>query len=145
MVPATVDLETLLQRFQADQGHLAIVLDEYGAVSGIVTLEDVLEELVGELRDEFDEGELDEARPRPGGGWILDPVFAVERACELVPDPPDIAEDIHSVGGLMQAELGRLPEAGDRIAFGSEHVLEARLVEGARLVRVDLIPRKPTE
>lgn len=142
MVPGTIDLETLLQRFRVDRGHLAIVIDEYGAVSGIVTLEDVLEELVGELRDEFDAEELDESRPRPGGGWILDPVFAVERASELVPDPPAIGEDIHTVAGLMQAELGRLPEPGDRIPFGAEHVLEARVVEGARVVRVDLIPLK---
>ena len=140
MLPGTMDLEALLRRFQADRGHLAIVLDEYGAVSGIVTLEDVLEELVGELRDEFDAEELDEARPRPGGGWILDPVFAVERARELVPDAPPIPEEIHTVAGLMQAELGRLPREGDRIDFGPGHVLEAKLVEGARLLRIDLIP-----
>ncbi len=140
MIPETMRLERLLRRFQVERTHLAIVLDEYGGVAGIVTLEDVLEELVGELRDEFDAEEIDEVRPRPGGGYILDPIVAVDRVVELVEDAPEVPDEVRTVAGLMQASLGRLPAAGDRVPFGSGHELVAAVVEGTRVQRIELIP-----
>ncbi len=142
IVPETLPLDRLLRRFQIDRAHLAIVADEYGAVLGIVTLEDVLEELVGELRDEFDAEEQDPVRPRPGGGYILDPALPFDRAAELVSEPPPPPEEVHTVAGLLQAELGRIPEAGDRVPFGPRHELVAAAVQGARVIRVELIPRQ---
>jgi CBS domain containing-hemolysin-like protein len=140
MIPESMFLETLLRRFQLERGHLAIVLDEYGGVAGIVTLEDVLEELVGELRDEFDAEERDEVRLRAGGGWVLDPVTSLDRARELVEAPPEVPEEVHTVAGLLQSALGRLPRAGDRIDFGAGHELVAAVVQGTRIVRVELVP-----
>lgn len=141
IIPDTLSLERLLRRFQVERAHLAIVADEYGAVVGIVTLEDVLEELVGELRDEFDSEEQDQVRPRPGGGWVLDPALTLDRAAELVEDPPELPEGIHTLAGLLQSELGRIPEPGDRVSFGGDHDLVAAVVQGTRILRVELVPR----
>lgn len=142
VVPETLSLDRLLRRFQSDRGHLAMVADEYGAVLGIVTLEDVLEELVGELRDEFDAEEQDQVRPRAGGGYVLDPALPFDRAAELVTEPPPPPEDVHTIAGLLQSELGRLPQAGDRIPFGPRHDLVAAVVQGARILRIELVPRQ---
>ncbi|GAB4369311.1 MAG: hemolysin family protein [Acidobacteriota bacterium] len=144
LIPGTMTLERLLRRFQLERTHLAIVLDEYGGVAGIVTLEDVLEELVGELRDEFDSEEVDEVRPRPGGGYILDPVVAVDRVVSLVDGAPEVPDEVRTVAGLMQAALGRLPEAGDRVPFGKDHELVATAVDGTRIQRIELVPASRT-
>lgn len=141
IIPDTLSLERLLRRFQLERAHMAVVADEYGAVVGIVTLEDVLEELVGELRDEFDAEEQDQVRVRSGGGWILDPTLPLDRAAELVADPPEPPEGIHTLAGLLQSELGRIPEPGDRIPFGADHELVAAAVQGTRILRVELVPR----
>ncbi len=141
IIPDTLPLESLLRQFQSERAHLAVVADEYGAVVGIVTLEDVLEELVGELRDEFDAEEQDAVRQRPGGGWVLDPALPLDRAVELVTDPPELPEGVHTIAGLLQSELGRIPEPGERVPFGPGHDLVAAAVQGTRVLRVELVPR----
>ena len=140
LVPETLPIQELLGRFQRFRGHLALVVDEYGGIAGIVTLEDVLEELVGELRDEFDEEERDPVRQRPGGGYLLDPLLPVDLAAELVDDPPEPPEGITSVAGLIHQGLGRLPRRGDRVPFGPTHHLVASQVEGPQIVQVELVP-----
>ncbi|MDQ7007326.1 MAG: hemolysin family protein [Acidobacteriota bacterium] len=140
LVPETLPIQELLRRFQRFRGHLALVVDEYGGIAGIVTLEDVIEELVGEVRDEFDEEERDPVRPRPGGGYLLDPLLPVDLAAELVDDPPEPPEGITSVAGLIHQGLGRLPRKGDRVPFGVAHLLVASQVEGPRIVQVELVP-----
>lgn len=141
IIPETMRLDRLLRRLQSTHVPLALVADEYGALVGIVTLEDILEELVGELRDEFDDDETDSIRARPGGGFFLDPALPFDRLAALVPVPPPPPEGVHTLAGLIQAELGRLPRAGDRVAFGPDHLLVASAVRGTRLLRVELIPR----
>lgn len=141
VVPETLTADRLLRTFQQSRAHLAAVADEYGGTAGIVTLEDVLEELVGELRDEFDLGEQDPIRPRSGGGWVLDPLLPLDRLAELVPEPPPAPPGVHTVAGLMQERLGRLPRAGDRIPFGPGHELVATVVQGTNLLRAELVPR----
>lgn len=143
IVPDTLSLDRLLRRFQAERAHFAVVADEYAAVVGIVTLEDVLEELVGELRDEFDVEEQDPVRPLPGGGFALDPALPVDRVLELVGDPPEPPEGVHTLAGLLQAELGRIPNTGDRVPFGAAHELVAAAVQGTRILRVELLPHSP--
>ncbi|UCF66989.1 MAG: HlyC/CorC family transporter, partial [Acidobacteriota bacterium] len=133
----------LLRLFQQSRGHMAMVADEYGGTAGLVTLEDVLEELVGELRDEFDIGEQDPIRARPGGGYVVDPLLPLDRLAELISDPPEPPESVHSVAGLIQERLGRLPRAGDRVPYGEGHELVATVLQGATLLRVELVPIPP--
>lgn len=140
LVPDTLPVERLLRRFQRGRVHMALAVDEYGGIAGIVTLEDVLEELVGELRDEFDEEERDPVQLRPGGGYVLDPLLPIDLVAELVEDPPEPPEGISSVAGMIQEGLGRLPASGDRIPFGSDHELVASQVQGTQIVQVELVP-----
>lgn len=142
IVPETLPLERLLATLQASRAHMTIVANEYGSTVGIVTLEDVIEELVGELRDEFDAEEIDPIRARPGGGYLLDPALPVDRAAELIADTPELPEGVHTVAGLLQTELGRLPQTGDSIAFGATHRLVAAHVQGTRILEIALIPRR---
>jgi len=114
-VPETKDLASLLGEFRAQNLHLAIVLDEYGAMEGIVTLEDLLEEIVGEIEDEFDlPGEtierVDDHTVRIGGTFPIDH-FNDELDLELP------VEDYHTVAGFVFGKLGRAPEAGDEVEY----------------------------
>lgn len=140
IIPETLPLEKLLAQLQTSRAHMALVANEYGNTVGIVTLEDVLEELVGELRDEFDTEELDPVRTRPGGGYLLDPALSLARAFDLIGDVPDLPEGVHTVAGLLQSVLGRVPRSGDSIPFGSTHRLVAAAVQGPRILEVALVP-----
>jgi magnesium and cobalt exporter, CNNM family len=110
-VPETKDLASLLAEFRAQNLHMAIVLDEYGAMEGIVTLEDLLEEIVGEIEDEFDLPHdaierLDDHTVRISGSFPID-----EFNEELGTNLPD--EDYHTVAGFVFGLLGRAAEPGD--------------------------------
>jgi putative hemolysin len=112
-VPETKDLASLLAEFRAQNLHLAIVLDEYGSMEGIVTLEDLLEEIVGEIEDEFDLPDdsierIDEHTVRINGTFPIDHFNE-----QLGTDLP--LEDYHTVAGFVFGQLGRAPEAGDEV------------------------------
>ena len=114
VVPETKDLAALLADFRRGKQHMAVVVDEYGAMEGIVTLEDVLEEIVGEIEDEFDLPDtsverIDENRIRIEGTYTIDD-FNEEFHTELE------QEDFHTMAGLVFGELGRQPEVGDEVA-----------------------------
>jgi CBS domain containing-hemolysin-like protein len=117
MVPETKDLAALLTEFRRQNQHMAIVLDEYGEMEGIVTLEDVLEEIVGEIEDEFDLPDesierIDEHTIRIDGTFPIDD-FNEQFHTEL----PD--EDYHTVAGFVFGQLGRGAEVGDEVEFGT--------------------------
>jgi putative hemolysin len=135
VVPETKDLAALLADFRRTKQHLAIVVDEYGAMQGICTLEDLLEEIVGEIEDEFDLPDesverVDESTVRVDGTFPIDD-FNEEFGTELP------QEDYHTVAGLVFGALGRAPNEGDEIAFERLRfrVLE---VEGARIERLQV-------
>jgi CBS domain containing-hemolysin-like protein len=133
IVPETKDLASLLQEFRKTNNHFAIVVDEYGAMVGICTLEDLLEEIVGEIEDEFDVPEepivqVDEDTYR------VDGMFPIEEFNERFgTDLPD--EDYHTVAGFVFGQLGRAPEPGDDVSYDGLRfdVLE---VEGNRIDRM---------
>jgi putative hemolysin len=134
-VPETKDLGALLADFRREKQHMAIVVDEYGAMDGIVTLEDVLEEIVGEIEDEFDLPDtsverVDESHVRIGGTFTIDD-FNEEFGTELE------QEDFHTMAGLVFGELGRAPEVGDEVSVNGLRlaVLE---VEGNRILRLEV-------
>ena len=121
VIPESKRLNALLNEFRASHNHMAIVVDEYGGVSGLLTIEDVLEEIVGEIDDEHDPEE--DAYIRPEGDRNGKPCFAV-RALTRIEDFNEFFEcelsdeEYDTVGGLVMHELGRLPRRGESVDFG---------------------------
>jgi CBS domain containing-hemolysin-like protein len=134
-VPETKDIAALLTEFRRTNQHMAIVVDEYGDMEGIVTLEDVLEEIVGEIEDEFDLP--DESIERVDDRCIrIDGTFPIDDFNEQFEMSLPI-EDYHTVGGYVFGLLGRAPEVGDEVEDGGVRfkVLE---VEGNRIERLEV-------
>ncbi len=133
-VPETRSLPDLLQDFRTAGQHIALVLDEFGGLSGVLTLEDALELVVGEIEDEFDV-ERESAIVPAENGWLVPGHLSVRRLEALLQRPLRQPEDIDSVGGLV-AELATSPVAvGDLIVWDGI-VLQARELEDARPTRV---------
>jgi CBS domain containing-hemolysin-like protein len=135
MVPENKDLGALLAEFRKANQHMAVVVDEYGATAGIVTLEDLLEEIVGDIEDEFDLPDesverLDEKRIRIAGSFTIDD-FNEEFGTALDD------EDFHTVGGYVFGHLGRAAEAGDEVR---DNGLRFTVLEtsGSRILRLEV-------
>jgi CBS domain containing-hemolysin-like protein len=133
VVPETKDLASLLQDFRRTNNHFAIVVDEYGALAGICTLEDLIEEIVGEIEDEFDVPEQTIVQV-DADTWRLDGRFPIddfnERFGTEIPE-----EDFHTVAGFVFGQLGRAPEPGDDVSYDGLRfdVLE---VDGNRIEQI---------
>jgi putative hemolysin len=135
VVPETKDLGALLGEFRRTNQHLAIVVDEYGATEGIVTLEDVLEEIVGDIEDEFDLP--NEAVERVSDTTVrIDGSFTIDDFNETFGTELD-TEDFHTVAGFVFGHLGRAAEVGDEVA---EEQLRFRVLEtsGSRIQRLEV-------
>ena len=142
IVPETKDLAALLAEFRRTNQHLAVVVDEYGTVAGIATLEDLLEEIVGEIEDEFDLPDesferVDERTIRVGGTFPIDD-FNEQFGTDLP------IEDYHTVAGFVFGLLGRAAEAGDDVEHEGIRfrVLE---VEGSRIEKLEVEFLVPSE
>jgi len=114
IIPETKTLDAQLRDFQRGPSHLAVVVDEFGGTAGIVTLEDVLEEIVGEIRDEYDTGEQPEVVAQAPGVWLVDGRASLEAVSEAV-GVPVTHEEVSTIGGLVYTLLGRVPVAGERV------------------------------
>jgi len=117
-VPETMPLDRLLELFQKERNQLAIVLDEYGGTEGLVTLEDVLEELVGEIHDEHRQADAQAFVQREDGSWLVDGSVAVDDLVErfgLKGEP--LPRDYTTISGLVLAQLERIPAAGDVVRW----------------------------
>ena len=143
-VPETITLDKLLARMRTERLHIAAVIDEYGGVAGIVTLENVIEEIVGEIQDEFDT-ERPELVDRGGGVYqVSGSMLVVDLEDELGTELSPRDED--TLGGVALSELGRRPRVGDRVRFGPAE-LEVLEVSGNRVrtLRLTLDARVPEE
>ncbi|MGP4099202.1 hemolysin family protein [Nonomuraea sp. KM90] len=109
-VPESKPIDQLMREMQARQIHIAIVIDEYGGTAGLVTIEDVLEEIVGEITDEYDQ-EAPRVEPVPGAGLRVTARMPVDELGELFDTEIEV-EDVETVGGLLAHALGRVPIAG---------------------------------
>ena len=125
-VPETMPLDRLLELFQKEKNQLAIVLDEYGGTEGLVTLEDVLEELVGEIHDEH-RRETAEFVQREDGSWLVDGGASVEDLADRLGIKLDaVPRDYSTVSGIVLAELERIPATGDTLRW---HGLSIEVVD----------------
>jgi magnesium and cobalt transporter len=144
VIPESKRLNALLNEFRASHNHMAIVVDEYGGVAGLLTIEDVLEEIVGEIDDEHDREEI--AFIRTDGDENGKPSFAV-RALTRIEDFNEYFEcelddeEYDTIGGLVLHELGRLPRRGESLKFGgfSYKVVNAdkRRIDSLQVQRTD--------
>ncbi len=113
-VPESKRLNVLLREFRASRNHMAIVVDEYGGVAGIVTIEDVIEQIVGEISDEYDVDEETMILPREGGEYVVKALAPLAELNERF--QTSLAhEDIDTIGGLIMARLGHVPRRGEHI------------------------------
>jgi len=115
-VPESLPLDEMLAQFRDDRQQIAIVVDEYGGTAGLVTMEDLAEEIIGEIQDEYDEEVEPFEQISPGmlrvrGDLLLD---ELDQHFDIFVDPGDAV----TVGGLFMSELGRVPRAGDRLEYG---------------------------
>ncbi len=134
-VPETLPLDRLLRRLRRERAHMAAVLDEYGGVSGIVTLENVVEEIVGPIQDEFD-AELPELLPLHEGTWsVAGSMLVRDLESDLEVEISEADED--TMAGVVIAELGRSPRVGDRVRIGPLRA-EVREVAGNRILRLQV-------
>ena len=132
-VPESLDCDALLRRLGAARSQLAVVVDEYGGTAGVVTLEDLVEELVGQVRDEYDQSEVPEVRRRPEGWELSGRVHMDELAAVLGVDAPRGPFD--TLGGLVMERLGRLPQTGDEVRYEGWQLSVERMA-GRRVDRV---------
>jgi putative hemolysin len=135
IVPETKDLAALLAEFRKQNQHMAVVVDEYGAMQGIVTLEDLLEEIVGEIEDEFDlpdesVEQIDDTHVRIDGTFPIDD-FNERFGVQLE------ADDYHTMAGMVFGEIGRAPEVGDEVTVDGL-ALRVVEVEGSRIQRLEV-------
>lgn len=141
-MPESLPVDDLLQAMQSNSTHIAIVIDEYGGVAGLVTMEDVIEELVGEIADEYDEDE-NEVVQLEDGGYRVAARYSLEDLGELFELELD-DEDVDSVGGLLAKQLGRLPLRGDEISFSGLN-FKADRIEGRRKRLVSVLVHRDAE
>lgn len=139
-IPETKKVDELLRELQKGRVHLAIVVDEYGGTAGLVTIEDLLEEIVGEIQDEYDV-------ETPMTQWVNDSELHADARVPL----DDInemlhvtwqAEDSDTLGGFVYEQLGRIPNPGDTVHEG-DYVITVLSTEGARIKQLSIVRRQP--
>ncbi|MCQ2788745.1 MAG: hemolysin family protein [bacterium] len=140
LVPETITMDNLVLEFKKRKGQMAIVVDEFGGTSGIVTLEDVMEEIFGEVQDEFDEEEAD-IKQVGENTYLVNAILRMDELGEFFEQDLIEDEDVDTIGGLVVKYLGRLAVVGDVVQIQNMecHVKE---IDGARITKI-LIIRKP--
>ena len=142
-VPGSMRAADLLLRMQTSRQHMALVIDEFGGTDGLVTLEDLIESVVGEIEDEHDEAAAEAIVERPGGVFeaiARAPLEELETALGADLAPPDLDEEIDTVAGLVTALAGRVPQRGEVIAHPAGYELQVLDADPRRVKRVRITP-----
>ena len=138
-MPETKRVADLLKEFQRQQVQSAIVVDEYGGTAGLVTIEDLLEEIVGEIRDEYDV-ETEPVVDEGNGPFVFSAKVAIEEMAERLGVEIE-PEGFETVGGYLLAHLGRVPAVGEHVELDGLHVevleAERRRIHKVRITRAD--------
>lgn len=137
LIPESKRLNMLLRDFRASRNHMAIVVDEYGGVSGLITIEDVLEEIVGDIDDEYDEHEDALIQTLSPGHFQVQALTPIDELNEEIgSDFSD--EDYGTIGGLLMARLGRVPELDEVIVLDEKYEFRVTRAESRRVVTLEL-------
>lgn len=137
-VPESLDCDALLRRLSAGALQIAVVIDEYGGTAGVVTVEDLVEELVGPIRDEHDVGEVAEVLVRGRQHWSVSGQLHKDSLAELLGSDP-LPGPFDTVAGILLERLGRVPEVGDSVTFDG-WTLRVTSMDARRIDRVDVAP-----
>ena len=145
-VPPSMPARDLLVKMQTNHMHLALVIDEYGGTDGLVSIEDLIEEIVGDIDDEHDVDDAPRLRALPGGGYEADARldledFKAQTGIDLAPEDGD--EEIETLGGLVVSLVGRLPLRGEIIPHPSGFEFEILEADPRRVKRLRLRPPPP--
>ena len=141
-VPEGKSLNSLLKELREQRNHMAIVIDEYGGVSGLVTFEDIIEQIVGDIEDEFDEDEsADNIHAVSAERWRINAVTEIEDVNAFF-DTDYSDEEADTIGGLVIQELGRLPVRGEKVVVGPLQFTVAR-ADNRRLHTLMAVKAKP--
>lgn len=133
--------DDVLLQLRQQGAQIAFVIDEYGQIMGLVTIEDLIEELVGEIRDEYDQAEEPRYVRREDGSWLIDGLEPYEKAAARVGLPYDDERRHTTLAGVIMDELGRVATVGDTVTL-ADHVLEVVDMDGRRIDKV-LVRRTP--
>ena len=140
-VPQSMGVLDLLAEMRATRTHLAIVLDEYTGTERLVTIEDLVEEIVGEIEDEHDEEVEAGLVALDGGGWDADARTELEEVGDLIdPRLAEVAEDVDTLGGLASVLAGHVPQRGEMLEHASGWRLEVLEADAKRVTRLRLHP-----
>jgi CBS domain containing-hemolysin-like protein len=140
VVPDSLPVDSLLLQLQRERRRLAIVVDEFGGIAGLVTLQDVMERIVGQFGDEY-EAVQPAVIPLPDGTLLIDGLARIEDVAKQVglPVNPEDTQEVETMGGLMMLRLGRLPTVGDEVRVDGT-VLRVEQMDGRRVARLRLLP-----
>ena len=138
-IPASLSVDQLLEQMQKTQTQFAVVIDEYGGVSGVATMEDILEELIGEVQDEFDHE--DESIIEQGNTTILDGLVSMSDVISRFGEE-NLEHESTTIGGYIAEKLNKIPTIGDSIPFGA-YEFHVMTMDGLRVEQVKVIQSKP--
>ena len=147
-VPGSMRAADLLLRMQTERIHMALVIDEFGGTDGLVTMEDLVEAVVGEIDDEHDEAAVAAITPRAGGVYEVDaraPLEKLEAAIGADLAPGELDEEIDTVGGLVSALAGRVPQRGEVITHPGGYEIQVLDSDARRVKRVRFKPMVKAE
>jgi CBS domain containing-hemolysin-like protein len=147
-VPPSMPAVDLLVQMQATRIHLALVVDEYGGTDGLVSIEDLVEEIVGEIEDEHDATQTAQIEPTEDGGYIVDARFSIEDFRAMIGRDLGLAaaeEDIDTLGGLVFSELGRIPVRGEIVAYNDRIEFEVLDADPRRIKKLKVFVKAPGE
>jgi magnesium and cobalt transporter len=137
VIPESKRLNMLLRDFRASRNHMAIVVDEYGGVSGLITIEDVLEEIVGEIDDEHDEEEEAPIKPLGKSRFQINALAEIKDFNEAF-NCVFSDEDYDTVGGLLLAEFGRVPERGEEVVLADRFKFRVTASDNRRIIMLEM-------
>ena len=142
VIPESKRLNMLLRDFRASRNHMAIVVDEYGGVSGLITIEDVLEEIVGEIDDEHDEEEEAPISDLGDNSYRINALAEIENFNEIF-ECSLSNEEYDTVGGLLLAEFGRVPETAEEVVLAERFHFSVTAADSRRIIMLEMNDLKP--
>ncbi len=144
-VPESKKIDALLRDFQERRVHMAIVVDEYGGTSGLITLEDIIEEIVGEINDEFDDNDV-HYNKMDENTYVFEGRTSLNDFCKIIQEDISLFESVkgesESLGGLLLEMHSKLPRAGEKIEF-DKYVFTVVAVDNKRIKRIRVLKKEP--